>query len=41
MKSDKRGTMKGKEQPNQESIRTLREKKNCKYLRVLEANTIE
>ena len=37
----KRETSEGIEQLNQESIRTLREKENNKYLGILEANTIK
>ena len=32
MKNGKRETVEGIELPNQECIKTLREKKNCKYL---------
>ena len=41
MKSGKRETAKETELPNQETIRTLREKENYKYLRILEADSIK
>ena len=41
MKSGKRYTTEGVEQPNQEKIRTLEEKETYKYLGILEANTIK
>ena len=41
MKSWKRKTTKGIEQPNKERIRTLGEKENNKYLGILEADTIK
>ena len=40
-KSKKTQTAKGIELNNQESIRTLGEKENCKYLEILEADTIK
>ena len=41
MKSGKRETTEGRELPNQERIRILKEKENCKYQGILEANTIK
>ena len=41
MKSGKRHHMDGMEQPNQDKIRTLGEKKTYKYLDILEADTIK
>ena len=41
MKSRKRKIMEGIELPNQERIRTLRERENYKYLGILEADTIK
>ena len=41
MKSGKRETIEGTELTNQENIKTLREKENNKYLRILEADTIK
>ena len=41
IKSSKRHTRDGMELPNQDKIRTLREKKTYKYLRMLEANIIK
>ena len=40
-KSGKRQIIEGIEEPNQERIRTLKEKKNYKYLGILKANTIK
>ena len=40
MKSSKRQMIRGME-PNQEKIRTLGGKETCKYLNILEANTIK
>ena len=37
IKSGKKETRNGIELPNQKRIRTLREKKNCKYLGIFEA----
>ena len=41
MKSGKRHMTEGIELPNQEKIRTLREKETYKYLGILEADTIK
>ena len=41
MKSEKREITEGIEIPNQESIRTLGEKENYKYLEILEADNIK
>ena len=41
MKSRKRETAEGKEESNQERIRTLGEKENYKYLGMLEADTVK
>ena len=41
MKSGKRETVEGIKVPNQESIRTLREKEKYMYLGILEADTIK
>ena len=41
MKINKRETIEGIELLNQESIRTIGEKDNYKYLEVLEADTIK
>ena len=41
IKSGRSEIMKGIEQLNQESIRTLEEKENYKYLGILEADTIK
>ena len=41
MKSGKRQIMEGMELLNQERIRTLREKENYKFLRILEIDTIK
>ena len=41
MKSGKRQITEGIEQPNQEKIRTLREKETNKYLGILEVDTIK
>ena len=41
MKSGKRETTEGIELPSEERIRTLVEKKNDEYLRILKANTIK
>ena len=41
MKSRKRQMTEGLELPNQEKIRKLREKETCKYLKILEADTIK
>ena len=38
MKNAKRKTTEGIEQPNPESIRTLKEKENYKYLEIMESN---
>ena len=39
--SDKQHIIDGMEQPNQDKIRTLRENRTCKYLGILEADTIK
>ena len=41
IKKEKRETMEGIELPDQESIRTIGEKENCKYLGIFEVNTIK
>ena len=41
MKSDKRHPTEGMELPNQNKIRTLREKETYKYLGILESDTIK
>ena len=41
MKSVKRKTRKGIELPNPENSRTVEEKENYKYLRILEVDTIK
>ena len=41
VKSGKWQMTEGIEQPNQEKIRTLRDKENYKYLRILEAESIK
>ena len=41
MKSEKRYMAEGIELPNQEKIRTLREKEAYKYVGILEADTIK
>ena len=41
MKSGKRNLTDGMELPNQDKIRTLREKETYKYLGILEADTIK
>ena len=38
---EKRETTERIEEQNQEKIRMLREKENCKFLRILEADTIK
>ena len=41
MRSEKRQIVEGIELPNKEGIRTLRKKKNYKYLEIVEADTIK
>ena len=41
MKSEKQHVTNWMERPNQENIRTLGEKKICKYLGILEPDTIK
>ena len=41
MRSRKRQMMKGIELPDQEKIRTLKEKENYKYLEILEVDNIK
>ena len=40
-KSGKLQMMEGRDQPNQEKIRTIREKESYKYSEILEADTIK
>ena len=41
IKSEKRERKEGKELTNPKGIRTMGEKENCKYLRILEVDTIK